>query len=216
MFGPRIWDFYASWYDRLWVQKIVLAPSRRLILKTMEELSSPGHVLDVGCGIGELCFEMSRLFPHADIVGIDPSEKMIRRAKKDFSGSNIAYHCGITDYLSKKQKFDIIVTTNAFPYMLDKSGALSEMKEHLKPDGRLLLLCANCNNQYDAFWLSLVKMTTSKAHYPSVSSIHELMKECGFSVGKTERIRSLFLIPSVFMVEGILSNSHVFEKHVNI
>src|SRR5450830_1589690 len=109
MFGPKIWDFYADRYDRLWVQRFVLAPSRRLILKTAGELSTPKQILDVGCGIGELCRSMSRQYPSAEIIGIDPSVKMIKRAEEFFSGNNIKYSCGQPDSLPKDQKFDLIV-----------------------------------------------------------------------------------------------------------
>jgi len=208
MFGPKIWDFYADRYDRLWVQRFVLTPSRRLILKTTGELSTPKQILDVGCGIGELCRSMSLQYPSAEIIGIDPSVKMIKRAEENFSGNNIKYICGQPDSLPKDQKFDLIVSTNAFPYMPDKRKFLIDMKKLLKPNGRLLLLFANRNTLYDAFCLILVKLTTSSAQYPSVSSTQKLLKDSGFEVGKTEPIESLFFVPSVFMVEGILPDSH--------
>jgi len=213
MFGPKIWNFYADRYERLWVQRFVLKPSRRLILKTMMELPSSRKILDVGCGIGELCHSMSRQDPLAEIIGIDPSVKMIKRATEKFSGKNISYICGHPDSLPEDQKFDLIVSTNAFPYMMDKTKALAGMKMLLKPNGRVLLLFANRNNLYDAFWLMLVKLTTSSAEYPSVSSLHNLLKESGFEVGKTEPIESLFFIPSVFMVEAFLQDLSA-EKEV--
>ena len=208
MFGPKIWDFYAGWYDRLWVQKFVLTPSRRLILNTIDELPTPGKILDVGCGIGELCHSISLQYPSAEIIGIDPSVKMINRAQANFSGKNIKYTCCQADELSKDQMYDLVVSTNAFPYMPYKKKFLMDMKKQLKPNGRLLLLFANRNNLYDAFWLMFVKFTTSKAHYPSVSTTQNLLKESGFEVGKTKPIESLFFVPSVFMVEGI-NNEHL-------
>ena len=207
MFGPEIWDFYASRYDRLWVQKFVLSPSRQLILKTIDELPTPQMILDVGCGIGELCQLISKKYPHTKIIGIDPSSKMIKRAEMDFLSENIQYICGHPDSLSSDQKFDLIVSTNAFPYIQDKNKFLQDMKKQLETNGRLLLLFANQNNWYDAFWLKIVKLTTSKAQYLSVSDTQNIMKSNGFKIGRTERINSLFFIPSVFMVEGIHADS---------
>ncbi|MBW8330810.1 MAG: class I SAM-dependent methyltransferase [Prolixibacteraceae bacterium] len=215
MFGPKIWDYYADRYDRLWVQRFVLNPSRRLILKTMGELPVSRRILDVGCGIGELCHSMSVQNPLALIVGIDPSVKMIQRAEEKFSGNNIRYICGHPDSLPENQKFDLIVSTNAFPYMPDKPKALLGMKMLLKPNGRLLLLFANRNTFYDALWLMFVKLTTSKADYLSVSSLHNLLKESGFEIGKTEPIESLFFVPSVFMVEGILPDSQLENEVIS-
>jgi 2-polyprenyl-3-methyl-5-hydroxy-6-metoxy-1,4-benzoquinol methylase len=202
MFGSNIWNFYASCYDKLWAQKFVLTPSRNLILKTIAELPPPENILDVGCGIGQLCHSMSQHYPTAKIIGIDPSVKMIDRAKECFSGENIHYDCIETESLSTDLQFDLIVSTNAFPYIRDKKMFLDKIKLHLKPNGRLLLLFANNNNLYDALWLMFVKLTTSKANYLSVSSTQQLLNESGFVTGRIQRIESSSFLPSVFMVEG--------------
>ena len=204
MFRPKIWDFYAGWYDKLWVQKFVLTPSRELILKTISELPKPEKILDAGCGIGELCLELSLKYPSAEITGIDPSSKMIERAKQGFSSKNIKYICGHTENLRENQLFDLIVSTNAFPYVEDKPKFLSELKTRLKPGGRILLLFSNKNNFYDACWLTIIKLTTSKAQYLSVKATQKLLEEQGFKVGRTERIDSVFFVPSVYMIEAIL------------
>ena len=205
MVKANIWDFYAGWYEKLWVQKFVLKPSRRLILKTLETLPSTENILDVGCGIGELCREMSSQFRNSFIVGMDPSAKMIERARNESASGQIDYHNGFLNTLNHGQQFDVIVSTHAFPYMPDKREVLTQLLSKMKPDGRLLLLCANRNNLYDAIWLALVKLTTSTAEYPSVSSIHQMMGDAGYKIGRTQRITSQRFVPSVYMVEGILS-----------
>lgn len=215
MFGPKIWDYYADRYEKLWVQRFVLNPSRLLILKTMLGLPTSRKILDIGCGIGELCHSMSQQDPLAIIIGIDPSARMIKCANRKFSGKNIKYICGSPENLPEDQKFDLIVSTNAFPYMPDKQNALIVMKSLLKPNGRLLILFANRNTLYDAFWLMFVKLTTSKAQYPSVSTLHNLLKETGFEIGKTEPIDSLFFVPSVFMMEGILPYESVENEVIS-
>lgn len=207
MFGPKIWDFYAGWYDKLWVQKIVLTPSLQLIMKTIEELPSPGQILDVGCGIGELTHLISLQYPSAKIIGIDPSVKMINRARDSYSGNNIKYISGLVNSLPKDKKFDLIVSTHAFPYMQDKRKFLTDSNSMLTPNGRLLLLFTNRNNLYDTLILSIVKLTTSKAQYLSTSSTQNLLQSCGFTVVRTKPIKSLFFVPSVFMIECIVPNA---------
>lgn len=207
MFGPKIWDFYASWYDKLWVQKIVLSPSRQLIMKTISKLPSPGRILDIGCGIGELSHLMSLQYPTSEIIGIDPSEKMINRAKESFSGNDIKYICGQTNCLPKDEKFDLIVSTHAFPYIQEKRKFLSDTKKMLMPNGRLLLLFTNCNNLYDSLLLIIVKLTTSKAQYLSTTTTQNLLKDCGFKIVSTKAIESLFFVPSVYMIECTVTSS---------
>ena len=203
MFGPKIWDFYAGWYDKLWVQKFVLTPSRQLIMKTINGLTIPEDILDVGCGIGELCHDISHQYPTVNITGIDPSSKMIQRSKSLHFANNINFICGHIEDLPTEKKFDLIISTHAFPYIKDKSKFLNEVKKRLNTDGRILLLFANRNNWYDAFWLRLVKLTTSEAQYLSVNDTKILLKSAGFEVGKTERIQSVYIVPSVYLIEGV-------------
>jgi len=186
------------------VQKFVLTPSRQLIIKTISELPKPEKILDVGCGIGELCYDLSCHYPNTEITGIDPSPKMIQRAEEIFSSQNIKYICGHPENLPDNQKFDLIISTHAFPYIKDKQKFLSEIKMKLKPEGRMLLIFGNRNDLYDACWLKLVKLTTSEAQYLSVSKTQQLLRNNGFEVGKIERIDSLFFVPSVYLIEGIL------------
>ena len=207
IFGQKIWNYYASWYDKLWVQKFVLKPSRNLILKTMTEITSFDTVLDFGCGIGELCRDINDHYPTAKILGIDPSTKMIERAKKETFNDNIRFKSGFVMDLPEKTQYDLIVSTNAFPYVMDKKESLEKIHKLLKPNGRLLLLFANNNNLYDALWLMFVKLSTSKAQYLSVASTKTLLQVCGFSIGRVERINGPFLLPSVYMIEGIANKN---------
>lgn len=204
LFGQTIWDFYASWYDKLWVQKYVLKPSRDLILQTMKGLPPATNILDMGCGIGELCADIKKAFPEAKITGIDPSKKMIERAAQDLRHTDIVFQCGFVRDLSDEPKYDIVVSTNAFPYVMDKKETLEKIHNLLNPNGRLLLLFANQNNWYDALWLMIVKLSTSKAQYLSVPATCKMLENSGFKTVKTERIKSSFFLPSVYMIEGIV------------
>ncbi len=203
MFGTKIWDFYASWYEKLWVQKFVLKPSRRLIIETLNVLPFPKRILDVGCGIGQLCNDLKNQFPPVIITGIDISSKMIERAKSLYNYSEIRFISGQAEDLPENETYDYIVSTHAFPYIEDKKKFLAEMKKRLNPNGRLFLIFGNNNNLYDACVFKIVKLTTSKAEYLSVEKTSKLLNESGFKTGKIKRIKSAFFIPSVYLIEGI-------------
>lgn len=203
MFGQKIWDFYASWYEKLWVQKLVLKPSRDLIIQTLKALPPAKRILDAGCGIGELCNELRNEFPSTIIEGVDPSPKMIERAIQLFADRNIRFICGNTENMPETEMYDYIVSTHAFPYIRDKQLFLKKLISHLNPNGRIFLIFGNNNNLYDAFWLKIVKLTTSKAKYLSVEQTRQLFVEAGFKTGQTKRIESAFFVPSVYLIEGI-------------
>jgi SAM-dependent methyltransferase len=56
--------------DRLDIQHYALA----LMLggHYLAPVNEPRHILDVGCGTGQWCFDMCELFPDAIVVGLDP------------------------------------------------------------------------------------------------------------------------------------------------
>ena len=53
----KIWNFWAKRYERLWVQKYSLKPTRDYVANTISKyIKSEGitKILDLGCGPGEL------------------------------------------------------------------------------------------------------------------------------------------------------------------
>lgn len=199
--NKKIWDSYASWYEKLLAQKFALGPSRKLILKNLADIPENAKILDIGCAIGQLCREIKIQYPGAEVTGIDPAEKMIERAKALSENTNIRFITTEAEKLPEDEKFDIIVSTNAFPYVMDKKYFLQCLHNHLNPGGRLLILFANTNNWYDALWLVFVKLTTSKAEYLSNKKMSSLLKICNFNIKSIQRIETAFFIPSVYMFE---------------
>ena len=57
-------------------------PSRDLAARI--ELEAPSRILDLGCGPGNSTQVLRERFPSADILGIDSSPDMIRRARKQY------------------------------------------------------------------------------------------------------------------------------------
>ncbi len=202
--NKEIWDSYAGWYEKLLAQKFALGPSRKLILKNLTDIPENAKILDVGCAIGQLCREIKNLHPCAEVTGIDPAEKMIERARTFNENSEIRYFATELEKLAENEKFDIIVSTNAFPYVLDKKYFLKCVREHLNPGGRLLILFANNNNLYDFIWLVFVKFTTSKAEYLSNKKMSRLLTESNFKIKSIQRIETAFFIPSVHLFECIV------------
>ena len=80
----KIWNFWADKYDKLWVQKYSLRPTRKYIMQAMSELKSNENIkiLDLGCGPGQLINELYENFNNVEITGIDFSEKMIEISKE--------------------------------------------------------------------------------------------------------------------------------------
>jgi len=96
------------------------------------------HVLEVGCGKGELCNLMHH--KSKDLTGIDLSNKMIESANTNKSKNNIDFVCG--DYLKtdfNSNTFDFIVSV-ATVHHIDFKNFILKSKKELKPGGKLLII----------------------------------------------------------------------------
>lgn len=94
-------------------------------------------VLDIGCGTGNLCGELSDTI---DVLGLDKSLEMIQYAKEKYS--NMSFKLG--NFLDKPftlHTFDIVVTTYAFHGLNndDKKKAIHNMLDYLNTDGKIII-----------------------------------------------------------------------------
>ena len=205
IFGSKkIWNVWAPVYNKIWgFQRFSLRPTRKFVFKYLEESGcKPKSILDIGCGIGELSFELSQHWPKTKILAVDYSDGMIARARKDYKAPNIVHLLGSLEDIPANKKFDLIVSTHSFPYFPDKLKAAKTMRNLLLPGGRLLIIQGNTNNFYDAAWLALVKLGVSKCDFISVEKVKSILQESGFTIGTVQRVDTAFFIPSIYMVVG--------------
>jgi trans-aconitate methyltransferase len=200
----EIWNYWAPRYEKLWSQYFALGPGRAIIHKHLSESDlEPRRILDIGCGVGQLAFELANNWPEAEVVAADYSPGMIERARRDYSAPNLTHLHGSLEDLSERGPFDLIVSTHSFPYFPDKRLAAQRIYDLLDDHGRVLIVQANNNNFYDSLWLIFVKLTVSKAEYLSVKKLQDILSRTGLVPGAVRPIETAFFIPSVFMVEGI-------------
>lgn len=115
-------------------------------LALLHELRFSGNetVLDIGCGPGPLSMEAASRLPGGNLLGIDLSESMIDLAKnlaRTKKVKNVSFQYG--DALSldlNENYFDVVFSSNAFPWVSDQKQFLNEILRVLKPGGRLGLV----------------------------------------------------------------------------
>lgn len=200
MSGKRVWDFWAGKYERLWVQKYSLSPTRRDIIKEIKMIIKPGrayNILDMGCGTGQLIREMQKEFKGLDInyTGVDISSSMIKLAQNSDSNSTY-FNCSIDDFSIKDNYYDIIVCSHSFPYYPDRTAAIEKFHNLLSEDGCLFLAQASANSIYDNIAMFFVKFTTGSAKYLSVKKIKALV-ENKFHLLKVHWIKEKYYMPSI-------------------
>ena len=200
MNGARIWDFWAARYDRLWVQRVSLAPTRAAL---RAQLSSrpPGRLLDMGCGTGQLLAELLGLGGTTDweYTGIDASPAMIAAARRKFPAA--CFECAdVMSYAAAPAVFDTVVCAHAFPYLPDQRAALARLAGWLQPGGRLLLAQACTETCYDRIVLAIVKRTTSPARYLPVAGLCALAQPALGEPRAVVRINRHCGVPSLRLV----------------
>lgn len=75
----QYYRFHARLYD---ATRWSFLFGRSALLRQAARLSQPRRVLEVGCGTGRNLREMSRLFPQAELTGLDIAAAMLQRAEQ--------------------------------------------------------------------------------------------------------------------------------------
>lgn len=53
--------------------------------------TEPARVLDYGCGVGDVTALLAETFPRAQVLGLDPSERCVARARARFTGPRVSF-----------------------------------------------------------------------------------------------------------------------------
>jgi len=104
-------------------------------------LNLPSAILDIGSGTGNLCFKLSKIYPHTKILGIDIAPGMIAysKKKKEFLKlDNIEFIEGDAEnFVYQKNYFDIVVSNFVFQWIQDYNAVFNSIHQTLKPGGFL-------------------------------------------------------------------------------
>ncbi|HNZ82732.1 MAG TPA: class I SAM-dependent methyltransferase [Sedimentibacter sp.] len=193
----NIWDYWAGKYDKLWVQKYSLKPTRDYIINALSKYINKDNlkVLDLGCGTGELILELTKRFENIGITGIDFSEKMIEISKKR-NPKALHLNMDVTNLSVLDDEYDIIICTHSLPYYKKPKDVIRQLYNLLSDKGELLIGFASGNSTYDKFILSFVKLTTGKAYYPSDNEFR-IMTAPFFTVENLNIIKKKFFMPRI-------------------
>lgn len=176
---------FAKWYD------FIEAVFELFIWRYRKQLLSlaRGKVLEVGIGTGRSL----RYYPaDADIIGIDMSREMLKKAKEksDKLRRHIRLKIGDAEnLLYDSQGFDIVVDTLGLCTYSKPIKVLREMKRVCKPRGRILLLEHGVSNLK---WLCRLQECREKKHYETLGcsllrNPEKLVKEAGLKFIGIER-----------------------------
>ncbi len=115
-----------------WLHKQRFAASFRLL-----DLHDGQRFLDYGCGDGELSLQISRHFPHVEVVGYDPAQELFVQAQRKLAHEHVTITC---DFDAITGSFDRIACLETIEHLPPKEleALFLNIKKVLKENGQCL------------------------------------------------------------------------------
>ncbi len=185
----RVWDRYAPRYDRgmRFFERFQFRGGREWVCSRVD-----GRVLEVGVGTGLNL----PLYPSGvTLTGVDLSPAMLEIARQRATQLGLAADLREADAQAlpfPDASFDTVVCTLSLCAIPDDRAAIAEMWRVLRPGGRLLLLDHIGSNIWP-IWAGqrLLEMVTIRsAGEHQTRRPLPLVKEAGFAVQETERLKA--------------------------
>lgn len=110
---------------------------KRLLERLSYLQCKPERILDLGCGSGELCFEIKRLFPKAKVLGCDISSQMLHQAREQ-TGWLKKPHWFTADMEAlplANASIDLVISNQAIHWSPSQDKLFSEVNRVLSEQG---------------------------------------------------------------------------------
>jgi arsenite methyltransferase len=140
MSGLTFTDEAARHLEKIYRTRDIVAQRHETIRHL--NLSAGEKVLDIGCGPGFLCEQMSDIVGrNGAVVGIDVSPDLLELCARREHPEWLSYEVGDATRLSQPDgAFDAVVCTQVAEYVADVDRVLSEAFRVLKPEGRTIFI----------------------------------------------------------------------------
>jgi len=158
-------DEWSVTYEHSFMQWLIFDRVHLALLKRLPIGFRPTRLLDIGCGTGRLLRRMHARWPEAALVGIDPSEGMVARARQLTPAATIyqvsAEHIPLGDV-----SMDLVTSTMSFHHWNDQAQGVGEISRVLISGGILALADTNIGH----------------GHPRSRAKVRHLFQACGLLV----------------------------------
>jgi trans-aconitate 2-methyltransferase len=132
-----------EWNAAEYARRSALQEAMAAEVLALLDLKGSERVLDVGCGDGKITAEIATRVPEGSVVGVDPSQDMIRFASTHFGPAvrpNLRFQVADARDLPFKNEFDLVVSFNALHWVPQQDAALRSIRSAMMSEGRALLL----------------------------------------------------------------------------
>ncbi len=128
----------------IWIEKKRLAAISSLIKNHLEQanLTDP-TILEVGCGTGQVLEEIAHKIKTKNLIGIDPLEHWLKKAKEKLNGKAKLMKGFGEDLPFENNSIDYIVCTEVLEHVIDPKVVLMEFNRVLKKEGLIIISIPN-------------------------------------------------------------------------
>ena len=127
-----------SWNGELYAKNSSVQQSHAQRLLLSLSLQGDESILDLGCGDGTLTALLQEKTPRGSVLGIDPSDSMLAKARAQYP--HITFLQDRAETFSLTKKFDHVIAIHVMHWIQNQEAALSNIYSHLKPGGQIHLI----------------------------------------------------------------------------
>ena len=128
-----LWDEHAQWWIDGFTNGADPEYVEQIIPLAVEELAGRTHVLDLGCGDGQIARALAA--QGSEVLGVDPTQLHIDIAIERGGGPRYLLG-GATDIPADDNSFDAVVACLVFEHIDQMDEAMTEVARVLKPQGQ--------------------------------------------------------------------------------
>jgi ubiquinone/menaquinone biosynthesis C-methylase UbiE len=157
------------------------------VIKRLNKLNPCGRLLDIGCGSGNLIVQIAAKFPHLELVGIDISAEIIKRAtmRAKQKQKEIKFREGSVEKLPISDEYaDFIVSTFSLHHWSNPQNAFQEIYRVLKPEGVGIIF--DFGRESRKFFYGLLTFITKVVAPRSLKKVNEPLGSIQSSYTPTE------------------------------
>jgi len=141
---------------------------RKKIISRIRKLNPSGRFIDAGCGPGYLIVQLAKEFPTLELIGVDISNEILKRAKIRATKHErkIEFKEGSVENLPFPNEYaDFIVSTLSLHHWINPGRAFQEIYRVLKKEGVVLIFDFRRDSRkfYYGFLTFITKIVAPKA-----------------------------------------------------
>lgn len=143
------------------------------------------HILEIGCNDGVLLEPLSKL--GAIVEGVDPATNIVKLAtKKGLKVYNNYFNYKNFKDKEFKNKYDLVLSNNAFAHIIDIQNVIKGIKHVLKPEGDFIFEVHYLKNLLEEYqWDNIYH---EHIYYYSITALHNMFSQYNMTVVDFEEI----------------------------